>query len=617
MSIAHTEFSESIDRLVANPVIAGLYREWLDAADGRQLPPFRQFAPDSRPTVAGNLMVLEPVDPALRYAYYGARIAAAAGFDMTGRLTSDFRSEVGAFFERKYREVLDSGRPLYTVHHAEHVSAVVSWERLIMPVTRDDGRKVIVCYNVPLDRKAEILDGLMDASMDGMLVMQPVRDGGGTITDFRFVMVNRRAGAILNRHPDSLIGKLLTENYPQAPARMPVYRKVMETGEPHQLEIEAELDGGPRSFRLSTVRAGDNLAVTLSDITEMRRLLDQLERQQADLQSANEALEDQGRNLVSLVEQTEQAHLEAVAARQFVADLMEAVPVPLFYWNLDGSLSRANRHYAAVYGRSAESIAGVRPEDILPPHLARYLHENNARLLDGRDREQVYEGDVEVPGKGRRRFVVHRALMRDPDKRPLGIAGAMLDRTDEHELRDELERLASTDPLTGLYNRRVFMERTEQAMAQFRRYGHPVSVALLDVDHFKSVNDTHGHDFGDRVLVGLARMLRESVREDLDVVARFGGEEFIVLMPETDEDGAGQLAERLRGTFAELTFEASSGPGRFTASFGVAALRRDDDVTALLRQADEALYQAKDSGRNRVCRAGSITDFPGSASVCR
>ncbi|MEQ8815855.1 MAG: diguanylate cyclase [Thalassobaculum sp.] len=615
MSIVHTELSESIDRLVANPVIARLYREWQDLAVGDDLPAFAAFDPEARPTLAGHLMVMEPGDGAFRYAHYGFRIAAAAGFDMTGRLTSDFRSEVGAFFERKYREVIESGRPLYTVHHAEHVAAVVSWERLIMPVRSRAGDRVIVCYNVPLDRKAEILDGLMDASMDGIVVLQPVRGGDGGVDDFRYLIVNRRAGSILNREPDSLVGNLVSTVYPQATGRLPVYREVMATGEPRQFELSAQLEGETRTFRLSTVRAGDKLVVTLSDITEMRRMMDQLERQQTDLLFANETLQEQAENLVSLVEDIEEARGQAQAAQRFVADLMEAVPVPLFYWNLDGTLNRANRHYAAVYGQTTETIVGKRPEDILPPHVAKFLREHNARLLSGSETNQMYEGDVETAGRGRRRFVVHRALMRDPADRPTGIAGAMLDLTDEYALRRELERLASTDPLTGLYNRRVFMERLEQALALFRRYGQPAAVALLDVDHFKSVNDTYGHDFGDKVLVDLARLLRGQVRDDVDVVARFGGEEFVVLMPETDEHGGCLLAERLRQAFADLAFETPAGPRNFTASFGVAAVIADDDVTSLLRRTDEALYRSKDAGRNRVTRAGSPPPGPATA-IC-
>ena len=605
MPIVHTEIAEHVDRLVSNEVIARLYREWLDAAPAAGCPDFRPFDPAVRPNEAGNLMVLVPEATGLRYLYYGQRIAQATGFDMTDRLTSDFDGEIAAFAEQKYRSVIENRRPLYLVANASNTSAVVSWERLIMPVRRADGTHVIVCYSVPLVRKAEVLDGLMEASTDGIAVLQPVREPDGTIADFRYLMINRRAGEILHRDTDSLIGALVSTVFQEAQNRLPIYREVMETGAPQQFELDSEVDGERRSFQLSTVRAGDKVVVTLADITEMRQMMEQLERQQTDLQFANDTLHDQATNLVSLVESIEQARADALTAERFVTELMEAVPIPLFYWNLDGVLQRANRHYAAVYGQTTESIAGKHPEDLLPPHLAKFLREQNAKLIEGGDR-QTYEGDVEVPGRGRRRFVVHRALMRDLEDRPVGIAGAMLDLTEEYSLRQELERLASTDPMTGLYNRRVFMERLEERATHFRRYGTPVSLVILDVDHFKSVNDTYGHDFGDTVLIGLARLLREKVRQGIDLVARFGGEEFVLLLPETHGPAAARMAERLRAAFAELAFDHDSGPKRFSASFGIAEIARDEDVTGLLKRADDALYRSKHEGRNRV----NLADIP-------
>src|SRR3546814_3651716 len=104
----------------------------------------------------------------------------------------------------------------------------------------------------------------------------------------------------------------------------------------------------------------------------------------------------------------------------------------------------------------------------------------------------------------------------------------MLGVTDEHELRKRLELLAATDPLTGLYNRRVFMERLDGELMRFRRYDRPAAAVLLDIDRFKAVNDAHGHECGDRVLIGLARLLRDGVRDGIDLPARIGGEEFAV-----------------------------------------------------------------------------------------
>lgn len=165
----------------------------------------------------------------------------------------------------------------------------------------------------------------------------------------------------------------------------------------------------------------------------------------------------------------------------------------------------------------------------------------------------------------------------------------------------ELERLARTDPLTSLSNRRHFMEELETEVERSRRYARPLSIVLLDLDHFKQVNDTHGHAAGDDVLREAARALR-SVCRDVDMAARLGGEELALLLPETDSEGARTVAERVRGTIQRTPHVSPTGePFSVTASLGIAtAVDATGNGEALLQAADEALYRAKRAGRNRV-----------------
>lgn len=161
----------------------------------------------------------------------------------------------------------------------------------------------------------------------------------------------------------------------------------------------------------------------------------------------------------------------------------------------------------------------------------------------------------------------------------------------------ELERLASSDPLTGLLNRRGFDARLVTALALARRSGRPLSVITIDVDHFKRVNDTFGHEIGDNVLRSLALQLRTRLRVS-DAVARLGGEEFIVLLPDTALDDALQMARELVALVAARPQDAV---GRVTISAGLSALRaEDDDAGPMLRRSDDALYAAKTAGRNRA-----------------
>ena len=160
-----------------------------------------------------------------------------------------------------------------------------------------------------------------------------------------------------------------------------------------------------------------------------------------------------------------------------------------------------------------------------------------------------------------------------------------------------LERMVEHDSLTGIYNRTRFdTTLSEERSRCDRASGRTFSVALMDLDYFKQVNDTYGHLCGDEVLKGFARLVEEGIR-DIDTFARWGGEEFMLLMPETDAKGAQILAERLRARIEERRFE---GPGQVTASIGVAEYRSGESGEALTARADEALYRAKSGGRNRV-----------------
>ncbi len=164
-----------------------------------------------------------------------------------------------------------------------------------------------------------------------------------------------------------------------------------------------------------------------------------------------------------------------------------------------------------------------------------------------------------------------------------------------------LRLLASTDPLTSLANRAVLFDRINLEIARARRHGHPVALALLDIDHFKGFNDRFGHVAGDRFLVGVAKAISAGIR-DTDLAARFGGEEFVVLLPETDLSHAIACLERIRVAVADVRVAGAAEGGTISAGVAVfdPAVRATVSVSAWLRQADAALYQSKAAGRNRV-----------------
>ena len=168
---------------------------------------------------------------------------------------------------------------------------------------------------------------------------------------------------------------------------------------------------------------------------------------------------------------------------------------------------------------------------------------------------------------------------------------------DETRLRvDELQVMATCDPLTGVSNRRSFMERAELEFGTAVRDGRKLSCVMVDIDHFKNVNDTHGHSMGDEVICRLAQELASESR-DRELVCRFGGEEFCLLLSDTDTEQAVAFASRLRQSIAAEGFA----PVPISASFGVSSLAEGSPrFHDLLNQADEALYASKENGRNRV-----------------
>ena len=167
------------------------------------------------------------------------------------------------------------------------------------------------------------------------------------------------------------------------------------------------------------------------------------------------------------------------------------------------------------------------------------------------------------------------------------------------EFEEELARQATTDPLTGAHNRLKFNSELTDEIHRAQRYGEPLSLAMIDVDHFKSINDTHGHQAGDLVLVRLTQLISANLRET-DKLARWGGEEFMILLPNTPLDAAARLAEKLRLVVAQADIGAVRG---ITCSFAVTQFRPGETIETLTARLDEALYRAKHDGRNRVAQA--------------
>lgn len=268
--------------------------------------------------------------------------------------------------------------------------------------------------------------------------------------------------------------------------------------------------------------------------------------------------------------------------------------VGIYHISLDRTVISCNRRAAEMSGYTQEELIGSQCKFL-------YLSEEHFHEL-GVKTGEVLEGEmrhVEFPFKhknGRIIWCLLSAKTIDPDDLERGIILISDDITERKALEEKLKLLATTDELTGAYNRRAFDGIFAKELSRTKRYTYPLSLILFDIDHFKKVNDTLGHDIGDRVLQRMTEISMKQIRLT-DSLIRWGGEEFIVLLPHTNINEGMIVAERLREAMEQSDF---STPWKITISLGLSMYRPNDDAETLVKRADIALYQAKQNGRNRV-----------------
>ena len=261
--------------------------------------------------------------------------------------------------------------------------------------------------------------------------------------------------------------------------------------------------------------------------------------------------------------------------------------------NANGTIHYASPSITQLGGYSPEGVVGRQAIDLVLEEDRPAVTAAQRAALDTPDSTQIVEFRARMANGTVRWFEAHARGVRDAGGAPAGLVNAVRDVSHRKSLEAELTAAALTDPLTGLANRRRF----DMRLADVQRAGMGGCVAIFDIDHFKDVNDLHGHQGGDRVLQAFATIARACVR-DGDLVARLGGEEFGVVLPGASVDQARIVCERLRATVAGTVIAVGEGQARITVSAGIAALT--SDAEGVLRSADIALYSAKHEGRNRL-----------------
>lgn len=332
------------------------------------------------------------------------------------------------------------------------------------------------------------------------------------------------------------------------------------------------------------------------ELTKQRRRADRAEAQLANY----ERIVDRTQHLLNtriaevetaraaLAARTRELELSEQRFRQLADAAFETIII-----HADGLIIDCNDAAVELYGIRKEELVGKRVMDLVAPPRALETQEWTRQATDTAVEGVHLRGQGQVPVELRSRAI---ELMGNT-----ALVTAVRDITAYKQMEAYLKNIANTDPLTGVGNRRYFMEEGRKEFSRSKRYPQPLSLLMMDIDKFKKINDTYGHDIGDIALKALAEICVATLRTN-DVFARLGGEEFAAILPCTGIDGAANLAERLRLAVAEMVTPSAKGDIRYTISIGVTEMLSDEgeDIEIMLNRADSGLYQAKDRGRNRV-----------------
>jgi len=278
------------------------------------------------------------------------------------------------------------------------------------------------------------------------------------------------------------------------------------------------------------------------------------------------------------------------------SQILSTIHDPIAYIDKNFVFLNVNLAYQEMFKKTINDIVGHPAEAIYGKDFIEKKIKTNLLLCLAGQRIQQQEWFDFPDGKRRCMLMSYYPLFPKDKPTPIGVVLNSIDITKIKELEEELQRLSITDQLTQIYNRTKFNAALSEEIKRLRRYNTELSLVMLDIDHFKHINDTYGHDIGDKVLVSLVQIVKRCIRET-DIFSRWGGEEFMLLLPHTNIENSIKLAERIRKKVQETNLETV---GTITCSFGVSQFNENDSDESFTKRVDNALYDSKRSGRNRV-----------------
>ncbi len=282
---------------------------------------------------------------------------------------------------------------------------------------------------------------------------------------------------------------------------------------------------------------------------------------------------------------------ELLNKEQFQHLLMESVPNPLFVLDINGNFVQVNKSFRKFfYCNSEDACAEKNNPDIM------LIKDKSIEYLKDINTKNPKEFNL-IDDTGRLRYIeLYSSIFYDSNKKKLGIVGILFDITMKKTTENELTELSIKDELTKLYNRRYFNQILPREIKRAKRYGHHLSLIMYDIDYFKRINDSFGHQAGDTVLKKISNIVTYNVRS-VDLVFRIGGEEFIILLIETNAQDAYKVAEKIRKIVEKHDFKIGK---TVTISLGVTEVHNDDSFDSIIRRIDNTLYKSKSNGRNKT-----------------
>ena len=449
----------------------------------------------------------------------------------------------------------------------------ITWINVTAAPIPAAGLGVAVVYSDVTERK-RMEEALREseARTATILRLSPIVIGVSTVAEGRYTDVNDAFERVLGYSQSEVIGRtsfelnLWADNH----ARAQILGEIQAHGRVENFEILLRRKSGeifPALAFITPITLHDTpcLLTMMMDITERKRSEEQLRETRDALQT-----------------------------------IIYSSPLAILALDHEDRVTMWNPAAEAMFGWSEKQILGQTnpsvPENKLKEYDALRQATLNGMAFSNRDTLRMNKDGTQFP------VSLSVAPLRGQHSQVIGRMHIIADITERKKLQEELRHQATTDELTRVSNRRHFMELAQSEIKRAVRFKRPPAIALIDIDHFKQVNDTFGHAAGDQALVALAKICKKHIRE-IDVFARFGGDEFILLLPETNQEQAFEVLERVRLALMAQPFDLNGKAVALTISSGIASLAADQvSIDTLLSQADQALYRAKEAGRNKVVR---------------